>query len=136
MENRRARPVDYHAKATAGGATLASRTMAIGGVVLAFFVITHVKMFKYGDQSNAEGLWGLVVHTFHNPLVVAWYLLAMGALGLHLSHGFSSAFQTLGAGKPAWRTNLRRAGFALGWLIAIGFMSFPVWSFLHNDPIH
>jgi succinate dehydrogenase / fumarate reductase cytochrome b subunit len=136
LENRRARPTPYAVKATAGSATLASRTMAIGGIILAFFVITHVKMFKFGDASQAEGLWGLVIHTFHNPLMVAWYLLAMGALGLHLSHGFSSAFQTLGAHKPAWRARLRSVGFALGWLIAIGFSSLPIWSFFHADPIH
>ena len=71
----------------------------------------------------------VVLRTFSNPLVVGWYVLAMIALGLHLSHGFQSAFQTLGAVKPHWRRNLRRTGFALGWLIALGFMSLPIYAY-------
>ncbi len=135
IENRKARPERYAVYGKQGDATVASRTMVIGGLVLAFFIITHVKMFKFGDQTGPQGLWGLVMHTFHDPLVVAWYIVAMLALGLHLSHGFQSAFQTLGAVKPHWRPNLRRTGMVLGWLIALGFMSFPIYAYLSQDPI-
>jgi succinate dehydrogenase cytochrome b subunit len=134
IENRRARPDRYAMFGKQGDATVASRTMVIGGVILAIFVVTHVKMFKFGDWSRAGGLWGLVIRTFHDPLMVAWYSLAMLALGLHLSHGFQSAFQTLGAIKPQWRPNLRRVGFVVGWLIAIGFLSLPIYGYLSAEP--
>jgi succinate dehydrogenase / fumarate reductase, cytochrome b subunit len=128
LENRKARPERYEVANTAGEATLASRSMAIGGVLLAVFLIIHLKMFKFSSWDVPNGLWGLVVDTFGNPLWVAFYELAMIALGLHLSHGFSSAFQTLGALKPRWRPRMRQVGFALGWALAIGFMILPIWS--------
>lgn len=130
-ENRAARPKDYAARSINGESTLASRSMAVGGVILAVFIVSHVVMFKYGDMTGPGGLWGLVIREFKNPLVVAWYLLAMVALGMHLSHGLQSAFQTLGALKPAWRPKLRQVGGAFGWLIALGFGALPVWAYLY-----
>lgn len=132
IENRRARETRYQVKATAGEATIASRTMAIGGVILLIFVVLHVRMFKFGDHSGPDGLWGLVIASFQDPLIVAGYVIAMVALGLHLSHGFSSAFQTLGASKPLWRPRLRRLGTGLGWLIALGFAAMPIWSYVYR----
>lgn len=129
-ENRAARPAPYMVTASAGGASLASRSMPIGGIILAIFVVTHVRMFKFGDMSGPQGLFGLVMEAFSSPLVVAWYTLAMLALGLHLSHGIASAFQSLGALAPAWRPRMKSAGLAVGWLIALGFTALPIWSFL------
>ncbi len=115
-------------------ATFSSRTMLVGGIVLLLFIVTHVYMFKFGATTEAAGepraLHELVMTQFQNPLVVTWYVLAMLALGLHLSHGFGSAFQTLGIFKPAWRAVFKNAGLAFGWLIAVGFISMPVWAFL------
>lgn len=128
LENRRARPARYTVTARRGEATLASRTMAIGGLILAAFVIIHVKTFTFGDTSGPGGLFGLVMRTFESPWIVAWYTVAMFALGLHLSHGFGSAFQTLGVVKTVGRLRLRKFGLALGWIMAIGFASLPWWS--------
>jgi succinate dehydrogenase / fumarate reductase cytochrome b subunit len=132
LENRRARKSQYMSKSTAGEATLASRTMAIGGVILAIFIVLHVRMFKYGDHQGEGGLWGLVIRTFQDPLMVAWYTLAMVALGLHLSHGIGSAFQTLGALKSDWRRPAKKIGMGLGWVIALGFASLPIWSYIYR----
>lgn len=128
--NKSARPREYEAKATQGKATFASRSMIVGGLILLIFLVTHIWMFKFGDWSGEHGLWGLVMRTFENPLMVAWYVLAMLALGLHLSHGFGSAFQTLGIFKPAWRKLLWRVGAGVGWLIAVGFATIPIWAFM------
>ncbi len=128
--NRQARAQGYEVKATQGQATAASRLMVVGGIVLLTFILLHVATFKFGDHDGENGLWGLVVRTFQNPIWVAWYAVAMAALGLHLSHGFGSAFQTLGIFKPAWRAQLRKLGVALGWLIAAGFVSMPIWGLL------
>lgn len=128
-ENNAARPQPYAMKAaSSGSSTLASRTMWYGGVILFIFIILHVWMFKYGDQSGVHGLWGLVVRSFKNPLVSLGYIIAMVALGFHLSHGFASALQTLGALLPHWRAYLRTGGQILGWLIAVGFILLPLWA--------
>lgn len=132
IENRKARSAKYIAKTTAGQATLASRTMAVSGVLLAIFIVLHVRMFKYGDHTGEGGLWGLVIRTFQDPLMVAWYTVAMVALGLHLSHGIASALQTLGALKIGWREPLKKIGLGIGWAIALGFASLPIWSYIYR----
>lgn len=124
-----ARPQGYVVSQTRGEATLGSRTMAIGGVILLAFLIIHVKMFKFGDWSGANGLHGLVVRSFKNPLIVGGYVLAMLAFGLHLSHGVASAFQSLGILKPSWRPRLKEIGFFIGWAIAFGFAALPIATF-------
>lgn len=130
-ENNAARPQRYVMKVpSSGSSTLASRTMWYGGVILLVFIVLHVWMFKYGDQSGAHGLWGLVVRSFKNPLITLLYVVAMVPLGFHLSHGFASALQSLGALLPHWRPCLRRGGQVLGWLIAAGFIILPLWALL------
>jgi succinate dehydrogenase / fumarate reductase cytochrome b subunit len=134
IENAAARPVDYKARKTAGESTLASRTMMISGVIIVVFVVLHVWHFKFGDKrdpaTHATALWELVVKSFSDPIFAAWYVIAMIILGLHLSHGTSSMLQTLGVIKPDWRTKSRTVGAIIGWAIALGFMSMPVYVFL------
>jgi succinate dehydrogenase / fumarate reductase, cytochrome b subunit len=132
-ENRSARRRNYAVPNTNGKASWGSRSMAIAGTILLAFIIIHVRQFKFGDHTQEFGLWGLVVRSFQDPLVVAWYVLAMLALGLHLSHGLGSAFQSLGVVRPKWRANLRIAGVAFGWAIALGFISLPVWAFFFES---
>jgi succinate dehydrogenase / fumarate reductase cytochrome b subunit len=129
-ENKNARPQGYVRKVpSTGSSTFASRTMWYGGAIVLLFVITHVWMFKFGNQTGEHGLWGLVISSFKNPLIAIWYIFAMLLLGLHLSHGFASAFQTLGILQSRWQPGLRKTGVILGWVIAIGFILFPLWAF-------
>lgn len=130
LENWSARPQAYVVKRTAGRSTLASRTMWIGGILLAVFLVVHVSMFKYGDHHGPQGLYGLVMTSFRNPVVAFGYAAAMVVLGLHLSHGFSSALQTLGINRPGLRPRLQLAGTLIGWAIALAFLALPVWAFL------
>lgn len=130
VENRQARPRDYDVKKTNGKATAFSRSMLVGGILIVVFIVTHVAMFKFGDHGGEGGLYGLVMRTFQNPLMVAWYILAMVALGMHLSHGLGSAFQTLGVSKTVWRARLHSAGMVVGWVIAGGFAFLPIWAFI------
>jgi succinate dehydrogenase / fumarate reductase cytochrome b subunit len=129
-ENNNARPQRYVYKLpSTGSSTFASRTMWYGGVIILLFIILHVWMFKFGDQAGEHGLWGLVIRSFKNPLIVIWYVFAMLPLGLHLSHGFSSAFQTLSLLQPRWHTGFQKTGVILGWVLAIGFIMLPLWAF-------
>jgi succinate dehydrogenase / fumarate reductase cytochrome b subunit len=128
-ENTTARPQNYVYKVSStGSSTFASRTMWYGGVILLLFLIAHVWMFKFGNHAGELGLWGLVVHSFKNPLISAAYIVAMLSLGLHLSHGFSSAFQTVGVTPSHWRSGMRKTGVVLGWLLAFGYILLPLWA--------
>ena len=131
FENRSARSQSYAVKTTRGQATAFSRSMLVGGVILAVFIVTHVIAFKFGDHHSEGGLYGLVTRAFKGRLTVAWYILAMFALGMHLSHGLGSALHTLGVSTSVWRDRLRMSGVAIGWIIASGFMILPVWAFFY-----
>lgn len=133
-DNSAARPEGYAWKVpTSGSSTFASRTMWYGGVILLVFLVIHVWMFKYGDQSGLHGLWGLVVRSFKQPLIALGYIIAMVPLGLHLSHGMASAFQSLGALQPHWHAPLKTTGQVLGWVIAAGFILLPLWALLFAE---
>jgi succinate dehydrogenase cytochrome b subunit len=128
-ENNQARPQPYAYKLpSTGSSTLASRTMWYGGVILLLFIIIHVWTFKFGDHASIHGLWGLVVRSFKSPWITLGYIVALLALGLHLSHGFGSALQTLGMTRPQWRAGLRKTGQVLGWVLAGGFILLPLWA--------
>lgn len=131
MANKGARKQGYAVSANAGESTLASRTMIVGGVVIFVFVIVHLWTIKFQwDPDAGVHLWDLTVSTLKNPIWGGFYIVCMIPLGMHLSHGFASAFQTLGILRPDMRAQLRSFGRAFGWLIALGFMSFPVWALL------
>jgi len=134
FENRKARHRGYAVNQTNGKASVASRTMAVAGIILLAFIITHVNMFKYGNKTGEDGLWGLVMRTFQDPLMVGWYVLAMLALGLHLSHGFGSALQTLGVVRPSLRSKFHTTGYVAGWAVALGFIGFPLYAFIFYSP--
>lgn len=142
IENRRARPQKY-AMSTNGvkGSSLASKTMIWHGGVLLIFVIHHLITFKYGPYYEAtyngvvmRDLHRLVIEVFKSPGYVAWYVVAMVILGFHLSHGFSSALQSLGFNHPKYAPWIKRLGLSFSVLIAMGFSAQPVYLafFLNN----
>jgi succinate dehydrogenase / fumarate reductase cytochrome b subunit len=50
---------------------------------------------------------------------------------LHLTHGISSFFQSLGLNDKRLTPRLARAGRILAWLIFIGYVSMPIAVLLH-----
>jgi succinate dehydrogenase / fumarate reductase cytochrome b subunit len=125
-ENKQARPVDYALREGKGARTPGSRTMAYSGLLLLAFLVVHIKTFKFGDQS--DGLFALVMSSFGNKAYTGFYVLAMAAVGLHLSHGFQSAFQTLGVNHPKYTPLIKGAGLLFALAIAGGFAVLPIWA--------
>src|SRR5712691_2021276 len=106
IENRRARPQGYQRRDVVK-ATLASRTMVMSGLILLAFIIYHLLHFSFRttdprfatlphDPLVRYDVYAMMVLGFSSPLVSAFYILAMFLLCLHLSHGSSSFFQSLG----------------------------------------
>jgi len=136
--NRSARPAAYVRKRWAGGPSrksVASTTMIYSGALTAVFVVLHVRSFKYGTYYQvqaAEGepvrdLYRLVVEFFQSPANVVFYEVCLILLGLHLWHGFSSAFESLGADEPRFTPRVILLGKVLAILIAGGFVAIPLW---------
>lgn len=82
------------------------------------------------EYLQARDLYKQVEFTFKNPVLVAFYVLAMAALSFHLIHGFKSAFQTLGFNNKKWVPIVKFLGiYVFGILIPIGFAAMPLYFF-------
>jgi succinate dehydrogenase / fumarate reductase cytochrome b subunit len=103
--NRRAGPIGYKFKKPPAS-TFANRTMWISGLIILAFVIFHLAHFTFGwvtpqflrleDAEGRHDVYQMMVAGFSNPLVSIFYIISMGLLLSHLSHGVSSLFQSLG----------------------------------------
>jgi succinate dehydrogenase / fumarate reductase cytochrome b subunit len=139
LGNRRLRPVGYAQKKYAGSPsrkTFASSTMIVSGLWLLAFLIVHVKTFRFSPEvewpAGGRDLYLLEMEAFTNPLMVGFYVISMIVVGSHLWHGVSSAFQSLGADKPAWTRFILPAGKVIAVLIAGGFIVIAIWAHLNG----
>jgi succinate dehydrogenase / fumarate reductase cytochrome b subunit len=138
--NTEARPSRYrynaHVQSTLGG-----RTMIYSGLLLLAYAIYHLAHFTWGveavmpsehfrsvikDAAGRPDVWHMTVWSFQQAPVAIVYIIANVLLGLHLSHGVSSAFQTLGLTSAKWRPAIERVGPMFGTAVAAGFISIPV----------
>lgn len=132
--NRKARPVRYQSARDYEEATLASRSMRLSGIVVLLFIVWHLLDLTFGvvNTIGADGefvraeVYANVVRSFERWPVAIFYIIANLLLGLHLSHGAWSIFQSLGWNNP--RFNSWRVAFARGFaaVIVVGNVSFPI----------
>lgn len=137
MENRRARSSRYAVTASKGGPSkmsASSRSMIITGIIIAIFVPLHVRMFSLGtyydtviDGEPMRDLYRLVVEKFKDPIIAFGYVAVMLLLGMHLRHGFWSAFQSLGALNKRRLPLFYSAGLVVALLLAGGFVLLPLY---------
>ena len=131
-----ARPIAYRRRETQV-ATLASRTMRWGGVLLLVFIVFHLLHFTtqlidpagWAGKTDGAGhrdVYGNVVASFHIWWVTLFYLVAMVALGLHLYHGAWSSFRTLGQAVPSEHPLKRRIAVAVAMIVWMGFTLVPI----------
>ncbi len=147
MENRRARGLGYKKEATVQ-ASYASRTMIWSGLIILAFVLFHLahytlqvihpifKSLEYVENDrHMHDVFAMVLVGFSYPAVVAFYVVAIGLLCLHLSHGVSSMFQSLGVRNDKWRGRLNSVAKAYGAIVFLGFVAVPlaVQLSLHAD---
>ncbi len=125
-QNLQARPARYHVNKRAGGRTLGSATMPYSGVLLLCFVIFHLVNFHFADKSQTT-IYEIVADAFNNPLYVALYVVAMIITAVHVSHGFWSAFQTIGANHPKYMPVIRTLSLIFALAVGIGFGVLPIY---------
>ena len=116
----------------------------LGGLVLIFMVIHifdfWVKMRITGDPlldqpvgagAGMHNSYALVSNLFINyPLFNALYILGSILIGLHVTHGFWSAFQTIGINNIVWMKRMKNISTFFGFLFAIGFSAIPLYFIL------
>jgi len=140
LENRAARPVQY-AVYEPVGSSYASRTMLMSGLIVLAFIIYHLLHFTvqtqylngtgqnfttFMDPEKRHDIFKMMVVGFNNGWVSGFYILGMALLCLHLSHGISSMFQSIGWKSEAYRPFLDNAARVVAVLIFLGYSSIPV----------
>lgn len=138
-ENRAARPQRYQYEGTVR-ATYASRTMLLTGMVVLLFVLYHLAHFtlhltglpdqefveELGDGTTRHHVYNMVVAGFSIWYVSGLYIVAQLFLGMHLSHGVSSLFQTLGLNNKRTEKFMGRLGKVAAIVIVAGNTSIPL----------
>lgn len=113
--------------------SLASRTMALSGLLLLAFIVFHVLQFTtltIHPTPLAEGeVYANVYGAFQEWWIVAIYLAAVAVLFLHLRHALWSVLQTMGWDKPNRNPAFRRGATATAAFVCIAFASVPVLFF-------
>lgn len=132
-ENRQARPQRYAVHKHIQSSIFV-RTMVLSGLLVLCFIIFHVLQFAFGinayshlvDLQGRHDVAAMIILSFHQPLVAGFYLLSIFILGLHLSHGISSALQTFGLNGRKTLPTIKMAAIVVAWVLMAGFASIPV----------
>lgn len=147
IKNKKANGVPYAKNNGAANSSWMSRNMIWTGVVILAFIILHFIDFWFpeintkfiqGDWSGTmEGVEGYryyeeLVHKFVNPIRVAAYVISFVFLGLHLAHGFTSAFQSMGS-SASRRKTLQTIGKAYSIIVPLGFILIAIYHFINNN---
>jgi succinate dehydrogenase / fumarate reductase cytochrome b subunit len=123
-----ARPVGY-VKAGNVQATTASKTMMLSGPVIGAFVVGHLLHLTTGTihpRFVELHAFENVVNAFSNPIASGLYIVAMVLVGMHLSHGIWSLFQSLGFSHPQYTPRIKKFAAVFSWLLIAGFISVPI----------
>jgi succinate dehydrogenase / fumarate reductase, cytochrome b subunit len=141
-QNWRARPVKYNKKNAGISSTWTSRNMLILGAMVLAFLVVHLINFYWkikvtGDPlleeivvkgEHMENAYALVSTLFKESIIYGTIYIAGGILlGLHLSHGFWSAFHTLGLSNKNWMGRLKVVGNIYAFVVALGFSIIPLY---------
>ncbi len=139
MNKRKARPEGYTEYKTRGGAShqsIASKSMIYTGTIILIFLVLHIIHFKFGaDYSTvleASGkevrdLRRLVIEEFQKTWIVIGYVAVLGLAILHLSHGFWSAFTSLGMKHGDASKKIQTIAYAFAIIIMAGFIFIPLY---------
>lgn len=134
FENRRARGRGYALFVPVGDRSLATKLMPWTGFALLAYLTYHIIDFAFpdpdGPRSFIDGinyeLYGLVFNSFLRPVHVTLYLLGVGALGIHLAHGFRSVFQTFGFNHPRYTPIIRVISLLIAIFVTLTFWYIPL----------
>jgi len=139
-KNRAARPVGYDKVKGSANSSFSSRNMGILGFIILVFLVIHMRSFwfemKFGtmpvDEFGNKDLYLIVKEAFSQWWYVALYVVCMIGLAFHLSHGFSSAFQTLGINHKKYTPFIKKLGIVYAILIPAAFASIPLIMFFNS----
>lgn len=148
LKNKKAQGTSYAKNNGAANSTWFSRNMIYSGMTILAFMLIHFYDFWFpeinikfidGDMSglidpnNSESGFRYLEHLQHKFVDiwrVAAYAVAFVFLGLHLAHGFTSAFQSVGAN--SLRKKLEKLGTAYAIIVPLGFIFIALYHHLNH----
>lgn len=136
LKNQTARPVKYLAANQAKAASWASKNMFVLGLIVLGFLCMHffhfwskmqLQSFLGNEPANA---YDLLVNLFSKWYYCLLYIVWVCALYFHISHGFWSAFQSIGLTNARWIPRLQFLAKLYAIVVTLGFIIIPVYFFL------
>jgi succinate dehydrogenase / fumarate reductase cytochrome b subunit len=109
----------------------------MSGLIVLAFIVYHLAHFTVrvtdrrfvllkADPLGHYDVYSMMVYGFQNIYVSAFYVLGLFLLTLHLSHGSSSFFQSLGLNNAKLTPRLALGGRVFAWALFVGYTSIPV----------
>ena len=145
LRNRAARgDKRYAVTAMPAGVSWASRNMYILGAIVVLGLILHLYNFWYKMQfaeiigDHNLGAFGptdgaaYIADLFSNPVYCIIYLVWFVAIWFHLTHGFWSAFQTIGWDNQIWLGRLKCIANIFATVVFLGFAVVVVAFYLRS----
>ncbi|MGB1079797.1 MAG: succinate dehydrogenase cytochrome b subunit [Flavobacteriaceae bacterium] len=140
IQNKRARGTRYAVYKGSANASWVSRNMLISGVTVLAFLALHFYDFwvpemnyKYIEvlPEDPTRYYEELVHKFEDLTRVVLYVISFFFLALHLLHGFSSAFQSMGFNNK-YTPAVKSFGklYAIG--IPVGYAFIAIFHFLNH----
>ena len=138
LQNRNARGNDrYAVSSRPKHVSWASQNMFVLGIIIVGFILLHLAQFWYkmmftellghhevelgGNMVSPQAGSEFIKYYFSQTWVVVAYLVWYVALWFHLSHGFWSAFQTLGINNTKWLNRWKMVGQIVATVLCLGF---------------
>lgn len=140
LKNSNSRSVKYDSFNGSANSSWVSRNMILSGIVVLSFLGLHFYDFwvpemnyKYVEflPQDPNRYYEELVHKFHNPVRVAIYALSFVFLSLHLFHGFSSSFQSVGLNNK-YTHGIKLFTVAFSLLIPAGFIFIAIFHHLNG----
>lgn len=145
LHNRSSRGTQrYAVEATPKSVTWASRNMFVLGLVVVLGLLLHLYNFWYNMQfaeiigDHSLGAFGptdraaYIADLFSNPVYCLIYLIWFLAIWFHLTHGFWSAFQTIGWDNQIWMKRLKCLANVFATVVFLGFALVVVVFYLRS----
>ncbi len=130
IRNRNARDISYSSYNGSANSSWMSRNMIYSGIVILAFLGLHFYDFwipeivhKYVEShpEDTTRYFGEMVAKFESPVRTGLYVISFVLLSLHLLHGFSSSFQSVGFNNK-YSKGLKGFTVAFAILIPLGFV--------------
>ncbi len=135
----RPRDMRYAVPCQTKATSWASKNMFVLGVIVVCFLCLHMTHFWAHMQLQSfmgkEGTdpYYLVVKTFSNPIVCVLYVVWFAAIYFHVSHGFWSAFQSIGLNNSKWIPRLQFLAKLYAICVFLGFLLVPAYFYFVAD---